>query len=132
KNTTGEGSQEHGDSMINLASLYRAKNDIKQAKLLLGEAYELTVKRVGKETHPDCARIANQAGILLFQQKDYETAEKAFFDAHKIWKQTLGAQHADTRTAAANLLAVYERQLEPLRKQAPAGKLPDDADGLFA
>jgi WD40 repeat protein/Flp pilus assembly protein TadD len=131
KKALGELHADYAESLLSLATLYRAKKDFKQALVLIFQAYDLTMKRVGKEEHPACARIANQAGIAFYGDKNYALAEKTFQRAHMILKQSLGKDHADTKNCLANLLAVYQRQLEQVRKQTPLDKLPEDAEGLY-
>ena len=125
----GETSADHVESLLSLASAYRNQGDFDRAMQTLIRAVQLTEKRVG-DKDPAYARVTNQAGILMYQEKKYDDAEKAFREARGVWAAALGKDHPDVRTCDENLLAVYEKLLEQARGNTPAGQLPADADGL--
>lgn len=132
KKVFGEQSAEHVESLLNLGAVFRTKGDAEAAKEVIFKAFELTGRRLGDKDDPMKAQVINQAGLLLYQMKEYDAAEAAFREAATVWAKTLGRDHPNALSSRRNLVAVHERQLEIAVLSAGADEIEKQYRGLAA
>ncbi len=105
----GEESEQHANSLNNLAETYQIHGQYKNTELFLERAIKI-YKEIFGENHARTSNSINNLGSFYFLQKEYKKSENYLNDALKIRLETLGENHFDTATSLNNLGALYYAQ----------------------
>ena len=108
-----------GQTLNNLASVYRAQGKYSEAEGLYKRALAIREKALGAN-HPDVGQTLTNLAIVYRAQGKYSEAEGLYKRALAIREQALGANHPDVGQTLNNLANVYRAQ----------GKY-SDAEGLY-
>jgi tetratricopeptide (TPR) repeat protein len=97
------------DILRNLAKLYYAQDDYKEAEQFLQRALAIDEKTLGPN-HPEVATSLNNLANLYYYQGKYEQAEPLFQRAIAIGEKGLGPEHHTLATRLNNLATLYHDQ----------------------
>jgi tetratricopeptide (TPR) repeat protein len=98
-----------GQTLCNLAGLYRYKGQLYKAEELYTNAAKIFVNRLG-ESHPDVATIYNNLGTLLLAYSKYSDAENLFKKSLSIRIEHFGLKHPYVGQLFNNLAELYRAQ----------------------
>ena len=120
----GEEHPDYETSLNNLAALYNAIGDYKNAEPLYIQALAILIKILGEE-HPSYATSLNSLARLYYDIGDYKKAEPLYIQALVISKKVLGEEHPDYATSLNDLAGLYHaigdyKKTQPLYIQALA------------
>jgi CHAT domain-containing protein/tetratricopeptide (TPR) repeat protein len=113
-----------GDSLNNLAELYRVLGHYAEAEPLYKRAIAIWEKAFGLDD-PAVAVCLNNLALLYKAQGRYAEAKPLYKRALAIWEKSLGPEHPNVGTALDNLAELYRAQgrfaeAEPLYKRSLA------------
>ena len=98
-----------GQTLNNLANLYRAQGRYSEAERFLKRALVIREKSLGPN-HADVGQTLNNLALVYRDQGKYGEAEGLFKRALAIREKALGANHPDVGQTLTNLANVYRDQ----------------------
>ena len=118
----GEDSEEYGESLNNVAFLYKSVGSYDKAEPYYRQALEIQRHASGEDT-PDFADSLNNLASVYKTMGKYSQAEPLYRQALDIRSKVLGREHPDLAATLNNLAAVYSSmgeyaKAEPLFLQA--------------
>ncbi len=118
----GEGSEEHANSLNNLAVIYLIQEQYKEAEPLYKQTLDIKKNIFGDKHKSTANTLSNLAGLYQKQER-YKEAEPLLKESIIIKKELLGESHPDTAISINNLAEIYVEQgmhqkAEPLLNEA--------------
>ena len=98
-----------GQTLNNLALVYRAQGKYTEAEGLFKRALAIREKALGA-SHPDVGQTLNNLANVYRAQGKYSEAEGLYKRALAIREKALGASHPDVASTLNNLAVVYRAQ----------------------
>jgi tetratricopeptide (TPR) repeat protein len=114
----GESNPDVARTLKDLGTALAYGGDLNAAIPLLRKAVELNLKLYGSDPHPDTAESLNDLALQLWQQGDYDGAEKNFVASLAMYRKLLGEKHIDVANLLLNLASTLQDKGDLERAEA--------------